>query len=691
MDNNYTKELEEKIKRLKLIQYLTIAMNESSDSQELLKIMLDKCISITGADSGSIMIKDPGSKKLKYEVIKGLDEDIVFRTPIDVGEGLTGTVFQDGIPRIVNDVSIDPVYIPVRKDIMSELAVPLSVQGKIIGVVNVDSSRIGAFTEEDMEFLQTVSNQAAQILVRTNLNHQLESKIKLKDLLLDISQSIEKIFELSDSFEIVMKKLADSFGIYRGMLVLFEKDEPNKLSIYNAYNITDEEMSRGIYKVGEGVVGKVVETGRAVSVKDINKDNSYLNRMQIKRDKNIPISFIAVPIKIEGIVVGVLAVEKYYESEIMLSDEEDMMTLVANVIANKVKSWERIYKDKENLIAENLSLKKELHKNFAIDNIIGKNRNMMAVFELIKAVSDSNSSILILGESGTGKELVAQSLHVGSSRKDSPFVSINCASIPENLLESELFGYKKGAFTGAISDKKGKFQSANGGTIFLDEIGDMPLYLQAKLLRAIQEREVEPLGSEVKVKIDIRIISATNKDLDKLIKEGKFREDLYYRLNVIEIQIPPLRSRKDDIPLLVNHFIKKFSGRDNKNVHNISQESLRLLQTYNWPGNIRELENVIERAVLLCRTHTIEVGNLPSFLMETEEVPDIHISKWIEAFIKNPSCGGKLYEKVIGHIEKELISRSLIFNNRNKVKTSEFLGINRNTLRSKIEEYNIKM
>jgi Nif-specific regulatory protein len=316
---------------------------------------------------------------------------------------------------------------------------------------------------------------------------------------------------------------------------------------------------------------------------------------------------------------------------------------------------------------------------------------MMAVFELIKTVSDSNSSILILGESGTGKELVAQSLHVGSSRKDSPFVSINCASIPENLLESELFGYKKGAFTGAISDKKGKFQSANGGTIFLDEIGDMPLYLQAKLLRAIQEREVEPLGSEIKVKVDIRIISATNKNLDKLIKEGKFREDLYYRLNVIEILIPPLRDRKDDIPLLVNHFIKKFSERDNKSVHNISQESLRLLQSYNWPGNIRELENVIERAVLLCRTHTIEVGNLPPFLMETEEVPDIHISKWIEAFVKNPSCDGKLYEKVIGHIEKELISKSLIFNNRNKVKTSEFLGINRNTLRSKIEEYNIKM
>ncbi len=691
MDNNYTKELEEKIKRLKLIQYLTIAMNETADSQDLLKMMLDKCITLTGADSGSIMIKDPNSKHLRYEVFKGLDEEMVIKTPIIVGEGLTGTVFQDGIPRLVNDVAMEPVYIPVRKDIQSELAVPLSVHGKVIGVVNVDSAGKNAFTEDDVELLQTISNQAAQILIRTNLYQELERKIKFKDLLLDIAQSIEKIFELTDSFEIVMKKLADSFGIFRGMLVLFEKEEPNKLSVFSAYNITDEEMSRGIYQVGEGVVGKVVETGKPISIPDIIKDDSFLNRLQIKRDKNSPTSFIAVPIKIEGIVVGVMAIEKHFENENILEDEEDMMTLIANIIANKVKAWERIFKEKENLIAENLNLKKELLKNFAVGNIIGKNKSMISVFELINTVSDSNSSILILGESGTGKELVAQALHVGSGRKDAPFVSINCASIPENLLESELFGYKKGSFTGAISDKKGKFQLANGGTVFLDEIGDMPLYLQAKLLRAIQEREIEPLGSEVKVKIDIRIVSATNKDLDKLIKDGKFREDLYYRLNVVEILIPPLRERKDDIPLLVNHFLKKYAQRDSKNVHGISQEALRLLQSYNWPGNVRELENIIERAVLLCRTQTIEVNNLPPFLMDIEEVPDIHISKWIEGFIKNPSFSGKLYEKIIGHVEKELIAKSLIFNNRNKVKTSDFLGINRNTLRSKMEDYNIKM
>ena len=690
MNDNYTKELEEKIKRLKLIQYLTTAMNETQDSRELLKLMLDKCIALTGADSGSIMIKDPDSKYLRYEVFKGLDEEIISKTPIMVGEGLTGTVFQDGIPRLVNDVSMEPVYIPVRKDIQSELTVPLSIHGQIIGVVNVDSARKNAFTEDDVELLQTISNQAAQILIRTNLYQELKRKIKQRDLLLDIVESIEKIYELSDSFEIVMKKMAENLDIHRGILVLFEKNEPNKLSVYNAYNVTDEEMSKGIYKVGEGVVGKVVESGKPISIPDINAEPMFLNRMEIKRDKNVAIAFIAVPIKIEGIVVGVLAIEKRFETKELLQDEEDLMTLIANVIANKVKSWERILKEKENLISENINLKKELQKSFAVDNIIGKSKAMLDVFELIRTVSDSNSSILILGESGTGKELVAQAIHVGSSRREAPFVSINCASIPETLLESELFGYKKGAFTGAIADRKGKFQIANGGTIFLDEIGDMPLYLQAKLLRAIQEREIEPIGSEVKIKIDIRIISATNKDLDKLIKEGKFREDLYYRLNVIEIKIPPLRERKDDIPLLVNHFIKKYTQRDNKNVYGISQEALRVLQGYNWPGNVRELENIIERAVLLCRGNTIEIGNLPPFLMDIEEVPDIHISKWIENFIKNPVYNGKLYKKIIGHIEKELVLKSLIHNKRNKVKTAEFLGINRNTLRSKIEEYNIK-
>lgn len=691
MDENIVHQLEEKVKRLKLIQYLTIAMNETEDPKELLKLILDKCIDLTGANSGSIMIKAPASKELKYEVFKGLDEEMVKQTRIIIGEGLTGTVFQDGVPRLVNDVSMDPVYIPVRKDICSELAVPLSVHGKIIGVVNVDSSKKNAFTEDDMELLQTISNQAAQILMHTNLYKELERKIKLKDILIDIAQATEKIIELKDVFEITMKMLADGFDIMRGMLIMFEKGGADRLSVYTAYNISEEEISRGIYNVGEGIIGKVVESGKAISIPDINKETSFLNKMQIKRDKSIPLAFIAVPIKIDRTVVGVLAVEKEFENENILNDEEDMMVLIANIITNKAKAYEQISEDKETLVNENINLKKELYKNFGLNNMVGKSKKMQEIYNLVQTVADSNSSILILGESGTGKELIAKALHIGSSRKDNPFVSINCASIPENLLESELFGYKKGAFTGAVMDKKGKFLLANTGTLFLDEIGDMPMFLQAKLLRAIQEREIEPVGSEMKIKIDIRIISATNQDLEKLIKDGKFREDLYYRLNVVEVNMPPLRERKDDIPLLALHFTKKYAQRDNKKVQGISQESLRILQAYSWPGNVRELENVIERAVLLSKTGMIESGHLPSYLMEMEEVPELQIGKWVEGFVKNPSYNGKVYNSVVGHIEKELISRALVQNNRNKVKTSEFLGINRNTLRSKMDEYKIKI
>ena len=368
-----------------------------------------------------------------------------------------------------------------------------------------------------------------------------------------------------------------------------------------------------------------------------------------------------------------------------------MLFLVSGIIANKVKIYQKMSKEKSVLLEENLNLRKELYGKYGIKNIIGKNKKMQEIFELIKMVADSNSSILILGASGTGKELVAKALHFNSDRRHEPFISINCAAIPENLFESELFGYKKGAFTGAGTDKKGKLLLADGGTLFLDEIGEMPMYLQAKILRAIQEREIEPVGSELKIKINIRIVSATNKNPKELIINEKLREDLYYRLNVVEINIPSLKERKDDIPLLVQHFIEKFSKLNNRKIDRISPEALRILQSYHWPGNVRELENIIERAILLSRGNTIEVLNLPSFIIEAGEfqTEELYIGKWVENLIYNEKDNGNAYNSFMKIIEKELIIKSLLFNNRNKVKTSEFLGINRNTLRAKMKQYDI--
>lgn len=685
--------LEAQIKRLKLVQYLTIAMNTTSDDKELLEMMIDQCILITNSVSGSIMSRIPGTNLIRFEVYRGLPAETVESTTIKIGEGITGLVVQEGVPKIVNNITLEPKYITVRSDIQSEMAVPLIINGDVIGVISVDHLDQNAYSENDLELLQTISNQAAQIIARNRLYQNLERKIKLKDVLLDISTTVENIIELKDVFDILIKKLTDNLSLTRGMLVLFENPEMNLLSVFTAYNLLPEEISRGVYKVGEGIIGKVVESGKPISISDVSKDEHFLNRMQVKRDKNIPISFIAIPIKIEGVVSGVLAIEKPFESVEVMKDEEDIIFLIGNIISNKVKIYHQLSVERKSLLEENTQLRKELTEKYQFSNIIGKNGKMIDVFELIKMVADSNSSILLHGESGTGKELVARSIHYNSSRRDKPFVSINCAAIPENLLESELFGYKKGAFTGANSDKKGKFQLANEGTLFLDEIGDMPLYLQAKLLRAIQEREIEPIGSESKIKVDIRIVSATNKDLTKEIKDGNFRKDLYYRLNVIEISIPPLRERKDDIPLLVTHFIQKYNERNGRNIDRISPEAIRVLQSYNWPGNVRELENIIERSVLLARTNVIETTTLPSFMVSKDNihVTDIGIGKWIESHVKNHSLENEVHSHVIGKIEKELITQALIYNKRNKVKTAEFLGINRNTLRAKMTDYGINV
>jgi Nif-specific regulatory protein len=525
------------------------------------------------------------------------------------------------------------------------------------------------------------------------LYKEMERKIKLKDVLIDVTHSIEKVFVLKDVFDMLMKKLADKFGIIRGMLVLMDKEDNNKLSVVTAFNLTEDEMSRGIYVVGEGVVGKVFEDGKPISIPDINKDRLFLNRMKIKRDKNKAISFTAVPVKISGLVIGVLAIEKYFEDKDLLKDEEDMLFLLGNLIANKVKIYQKMSEEKSFLLEENLNLKKELYKNYGIDNIIGKSKKMEDVFELIKLVADSNSSIMILGASGTGKELVAKALHFNSSKKYGPFVGVNCAAIPENLLEAELFGYKKGAFTGASADKKGKFVLADGGTLFLDEIGDMPMYLQAKLLRAIQEKEVEPVGSESKIKVDIRIISATNREPMELIKGGKLREDLYYRLNVVEIKVPLLKERKEDVPVLVQHFIEKYSKENNRKIKRISPEALRILQTYNWPGNVRELENVIERAVLLSKDNSIDIESLPAFLVETGSIhaEELFMNRWVDNLITDKQYHGGVHDAFMRILEKELISKSLLYNNRNKIKTSDFLGINRNTLNAKIKKYDINI
>ncbi|GAB4339944.1 MAG: sigma-54 dependent transcriptional regulator [Calditrichia bacterium] len=331
----------------------------------------------------------------------------------------------------------------------------------------------------------------------------------------------------------------------------------------------------------------------------------------------------------------------------------------------------------KSLIKENAYLREKLSQKYNLNNMIGKNRKMLELFDLVKDIAQTNSTVLIRGESGTGKELIANAIHFNSDRIKKPFVKVNCAVLAENLLESELFGHVKGAFTGAIRDKMGRFELANGGTIFLDEIGDISPNMQLKLLRVLQEGEFERVGGTETLKVDVRILAATNRDLEAMMKSGEFRQDLYYRLNVIPIYVPPLRERKDDIPLLVTHFITKFNKQFNKNIDVIDDEAMRHLQNYNWPGNIRELENLIERAVVLNKTGKLTTKDFPPYIIQEEAEPDIEIDP------------DRSLTDVVDNFEKQLILKALRENNFNKLRTAEKLGIHRSTFMSKLKKYGI--
>lgn len=336
----------------------------------------------------------------------------------------------------------------------------------------------------------------------------------------------------------------------------------------------------------------------------------------------------------------------------------------------------------KDMIAENIMLKQRVLSQYGYDNMIGKSEGMKRVFEIISTVSNRDTTILIQGESGTGKELTAGAIHYNSNRKDGPFIKVSCAALNKEILESELFGHEKGSFTGAIKTRRGRFELADGGTIFLDDVDDIPLEMQVKLLRVLQEREFERVGGEETIHVNVRVICATKKDLKKLIQEGSFRQDLYYRLHVVTVQLPPLRERKEDIPLLVTYFIKKYATQQRVNVNSISQETLNLLLSYNWPGNIRELENVIEHALAFCASDVIIPKNLPGNLTEGETPSGIFP-------IEFSTIDSIDLQETLSEAERKLLMWAYQKTNGNQVRMSEILRIPRTTLQNKLVKYNI--
>jgi two-component system response regulator PilR (NtrC family) len=338
--------------------------------------------------------------------------------------------------------------------------------------------------------------------------------------------------------------------------------------------------------------------------------------------------------------------------------------------------------ERSNLIRENIRLRQAVEERYKFWNLIGKSPKMQRVYELVEKVSQTKANVLITGESGTGKELVAKAIHYNSARKDQSFVTLNCGAIPENLLESELFGHMKGSFTGAIANKRGLLEMAAGGTLFMDEIGELPLPLQVKLLRVIQEREFKRVGGTEDIKVDVRIISASNQDLQQKVAQGSFREDLFYRLNVIQIKLPPLRDRKEDIPLLVNHFVRKYSAETGKEVEGVTSEALELLLSYDFAGNVRELENIIERSITLETSPSITDRHIRSYLNERM------MSKSIPPTLEIPEEGIDL-NKVVEDLEKAFILKALEHAEGVKKKAAELLGMNFRAMRYKLAKYDL--
>ncbi len=672
-------------KKLEALNNILISLNHSDTPLEMLNYLMDNCIKITSANSGSIMLINPETNILEIKVVRGLKKNTVKNVLLKTGEGVTGKVAETGTPLLINNVKEVDYYVRIRDDLKSELAVPLITKEKIVGVLSVDCNKINAFSEEDLNLLQLISNIVVQILKKENIINELKDKINQQILLLKIAEVLENPDKLDEIFHNIMNILSSFFPIKRGMMVLLSTDK--KLKIFQGYRLSEEAVNRGVYEIGEGITGKVVKTGEPICIKNIFTNPEFLNRMKIRRNKKEISSFFAVPIKYNKKVGGVLSIEKNFIDDTNFQSTKETLILISSLISYKVANYEKMENERNDLIAKNLELKEKLGIKETEPDLIGNNIKIREILETINIIANTDATILITGDTGTGKEVVAKKIHFTSNRSVHPFISINCAAIPDNLLESELFGYKKGAFTGATSDKKGKFLLAHKGTIFLDEIGDLDLNLQSKLLRVIQEKTLEPLGDEKSIKVDIRIITATNKNLQQLVKENKFREDLYYRINVISFHIPPLRERKDDIPFFINYFIEKYNKKYKKKITEITPNCLTILINHKWPGNIRELENVIERAIILSTYNVIDETAIPSNIIKSEG-DTVRLENFLLKEIGiNPS--GSIHKNIVEKIEKFLIDYALVKSNNKQTEASQFLGIHRNTLREKIKYYKI--
>ena len=473
--------------------------------------------------------------------------------------------------------------------------------------------------------------------LQEKLEERRSKEIQKLSTLLQISQSLSGTLDLKAALHEVLETLGRHHDAVRSMVVLLNK-ETRELTV-EASTGSGRQTPQGVFVVGEGVVGRVIESGKQVIVPKMTSEPALLQQILGRHDSgNDEYTFFCLPVVIDRQSVGALGVTVKFLADRNYERSAKFFNVVASVIGQAAKVQRLVAAQHKRLVTENARLKQELREGYDFSNIIGNSSPMQRVYEAVAQVARTNTTVLVRGESGTGKELVAQAIHYNSLRSKRPFIKVSCGALPETLIESELFGYEKGAFTGAQDRKRGRFELAQGGTLFLDEIGDVHLATQVKLLRVLQEREFERLGGTEPVKVNVRLIAATNKDMEQAITQGTFREDLFYRLNVFAIFIPPLRERKPDVLLLADHFLERFASEHGKDIRRISTPAIDMLTAYHWPGNARELQNVIERAVLVCDGHVIHAHHLPPTLQTAEAsgtVVNVSLEEAMDAYEKD--------------------------------------------------------
>jgi len=491
------------------------------------------------------------------------------------------------------------------------------------------------------------------------------------NLLLNISYTLESSLELREVIRPVLLKMEEVIGLQCGTLSILDR-KSGSFSASEAVGLPRHLPKEEYLQRYRPLIDDVIRTGQAVVVPDVSAEPSLKREGADGTAEKV--ALICVPVKFGEEVVGCLSAERPSRTEVSLAADRRLLSLVANVIAQSVHFHHVAEERLNELQRENERLQEQLRTSLRPPNMIGNSTAMRSVYQHIEQVAGSATTVLIRGESGVGKELVARALHEQSPRKGKAFVKFNCAALPESIIESELFGHEKGAFTGAVAMRKGRFEIADGGTIFLDEIGDISPSTQIKLLRVLQEREFERVGSQTPISSNVRVITATSRNLEEMIEKEKFRSDLYYRLNVFPIYVPPLRDRKSDILLLTDSFVEKFSKSSGKKVRRISTAAIDLLASYHWPGNVRELENCIERAVLLSPGTSIEAHHLPPTLQK-----------------KDPSEKGSAgtLDSAVSALEYEMIVAELKAFEGNMARAARKLGLTERQIGLRVKRYGI--